>query len=234
MGDRVAFRKTSLVDFPGRVAAVLFFPGCDFACPYCHNAGLVDPARAEGELDELGEFYAHLDRRRAVLSGAVLSGGEPLLRADLPKVAAALRARGLAVMLDTNGSFPGRIEEVRPDYVALDLKTAPAAYARVAPSLPGAGERALESLRLLRALAAEGRLEFEVRITCAPGVLEPGDLAALAEELEAGDRVVLQAFRPGGCLDPAWDSLAPYSPAEMESFREAIARSAPGARIRGP
>jgi len=242
---RAAFIKTSLVDYPGRVASVLFLPGCDFRCPYCHNAELVAGFPASGGggpagggsagagLRPIEEFYEHLDRRGAVLSGAVISGGEPLIHPDAPDIASEIRRRGLAVKLDTNGSFPDRVEAVGADYVALDLKAPPSAYARVAPGLPDAGDLVLETLRLLRRLASAGRLEFEIRITCAPGIVGPEDMDELASILEAGDLVCLQGFRPGGCLDPAWDGLAPHSGPVMEALLAAVRARAPKARIRG-
>jgi pyruvate formate lyase activating enzyme len=231
---RAAFIKTSLVDFPGRVATVLFLPGCDFRCPYCHNAALVGRGEeAAGDLKPIEEFYEHLDRRAGVLSGAVISGGEPLLHPDVPAIAAEIRRRGLAVKLDTNGSFPDRVEAVGADYVALDLKAAPSAYARVAPALPDAGERVLETLRLLRRLSAEGRLEYEIRITCAPGIVGPEDIGELASVLEEGDLAYLQAFRPGGCLDPAWDGVEPHSRSVMDGLLAALRERAPRSRIRG-
>jgi pyruvate formate lyase activating enzyme len=240
MPARAAFVKTSLVDFPGRVASVLFLPGCDFRCPYCHNAAIVDGAalaapggEAPEDLRPIEEFYEHLDRRAAVLSGAVISGGEPLLRADAPSIAAEIRRRGLAVKLDTNGSFPDRVEAVGADYVALDLKAAPSAYARVAPGLADAADRVLETLRLLRSLSAAGRLEFEIRVTCAPGVVGPEDVEELASVLEREDLVYLQAFRPGGCLDPAWDEVEPHPRPVMEGLLAAVRERAPRARMRG-
>jgi pyruvate formate lyase activating enzyme len=233
----VAYLKTSLIDFPGRIAAVLFLPGCDFRCPYCHNAALADPVRprlGEGvdgaaELSPLGEFLGFLDRRKSLVSGVVISGGEPLMRDETPRIARAIRERGLAVKLDTNGSYPSRIAEVAADYVALDFKTSPAAYRRVAPSLPDAGERVLESLSYLRSSGTP----FEVRITCAPGIVGETELEEMALSLEEGDEVILQEFRPGGCLDPAWDGVEPYAPEAMRALLEIVGRRAPRARIRG-
>lgn len=225
----VAYVKTSLIDFPGRIASVLFLPGCDFRCPYCHNAALVEGGGPGEGLEPLGEFLAFLDRRKSRISGVVVSGGEPLLREETPRIARAIRERGLAVKLDTNGSHPGRIAEVAADYVALDFKTSPAAYARVAPGLPDSGERVLESLARLRSSGAA----FEVRITCAPGIAGPAELEEMALALEAGDDVILQGFRPGGCLDPEWDAMAPYAREEMEALLAVARRRAPKARIRG-
>jgi pyruvate formate lyase activating enzyme len=205
---------------------VLFLPGCNFRCPYCHNAALVHP---DSGFAPLGEFLEFLDRRKSLISGVVISGGEPLLREETPRIARSIRERGLAVKLDTNGSFPERIAEVAADYVALDFKTAPAEYGRVAPAVPGAGERFLESLAHLRSSGSP----FELRITCVPGIVGVPELEAMALELEEGDEVLLQDFRPGGCLDPAWDSIAPYSRDVMEGLLAIVRRRAPGARIRG-
>jgi pyruvate formate lyase activating enzyme len=239
MPSRVAFIKTSLIDFPGRVASVLFLPGCDFRCPYCHNAGLVDPSRAAGDegsaaradegLVAMGEFLAFLDKRKSRISGVVISGGEPLIHEETPRIAAAIRERGLAVKLDTNGSFPERIACAAPDYVALDLKTSPSRYGLVAPGMPDAGEKVLRSLAYLRGSG----LPFELRITCAPGVVGARELEEISLSLEAGDEVFLQQFRPGGCLDPAWDSAEPFSRAELEAFLAIVKARAPKARLRG-
>jgi pyruvate formate lyase activating enzyme len=235
MLSRVAYIKTSLIDFPGRVASVLFLPGCDFRCPYCHNAALVDrkagegPAGSEAGLVPLGEFLEFLDRRKSLVSGVVITGGEPLLHEEAPRIARAIRERGLAVKLDTNGSFPERIAPVGADYVALDLKTSAANYGRVAPGLPDAGALAFESLAYLRSSGTP----FEVRITCAPGIVGGQELEEVSRSLEAGDAVFLQAFRPGGCLDPAWDSAEPYSRSELERFLGILRKRAPKARLRG-
>ncbi len=236
MPSRVAYIKTSLIDFPGRLASVLFLPGCDFRCPYCHNPALVVPRKAgadgpgdEEGLVEMGEFLEFLDRRKSLVSGVVISGGEPLIHEETPRIARAIRDRGLAVKLDTNGSFPSRIAAVEADYVALDFKTSSSAYERVAPALSEAGERVIESLEYLRSSGTP----FEVRITCAPGIVGPVELEAMALSLEAGDDVILQDFRPGGCLDPAWDSAQPYPREAMEGFLAILRRRAPKARIRG-
>jgi pyruvate formate lyase activating enzyme len=231
MPSRVAYIKTSLIDFPGRLASVLFLPGCNFRCPYCHNAALVDPGAADSDdsLVTMGEFLAFLDRRKSLISGVVISGGEPLLYEETPRIAASVRERGLAVKLDTNGSFPARIAPVAADYVALDLKASSSTYGRVAPAVPDAGTRVLESLAYLRSSGTP----FEVRITCAPGIVGPAEIESMSLSLERGDEVLLQEFRPGGCLDPAWDSAQPFFREEMEGFLAIVRRRAPCAHIRG-
>jgi pyruvate formate lyase activating enzyme len=180
-------------------------------------------------LAPLDDFLEFLDKRKSLISGVVISGGEPLLHEETPRIARSIRERGLAVKLDTNGSFPERISEVAADYVALDFKTAPSAYGRVAPAMPATGEKFLESLAYLR--SSDG--PFEIRITCVPGIVGPAELETMAFALEEGDDVLLQDFRPGGCLDPAWDEVEPYSRETMEGFLAIVRRRAPRARIRG-
>jgi pyruvate formate lyase activating enzyme len=246
MPSRAALRKTSLIDFPGRVASVLFFPGCNLRCPYCHNAALVEPSIGAYGADRgdagdgdgtlpIGEALAAIESRAGRVSGVVLSGGEPLVHGDMPELASKIRAMGLAVKLDTNGCFPERIAAIGPEYVAMDLKTAPASYGRLVG--PGAaelgaadlGDRVEASMKVIRGLGCE----YEFRITCAPGVLRDSDVEGILEALGPEDRVILQAFRPGGCLDPAYDGMEAYPPEWMRAFRDRIAAVAPQVRIRG-
>jgi anaerobic ribonucleoside-triphosphate reductase activating protein len=250
---RVAYIKTSLLDFPGRLASVLFLPVCNFRCPYCHNAALVETARlGRGEdepcddaLVDYAEFLSFLDARKSLISGVAISGGEPLLRDELPRIIADIRDRGLAVKLDTNGSRPDRLAALLApggtggagtaviDYAALDLKTSPSSYASLAPGLPDSGERVLESLSILREARSRRDCGFEIRITCVPGIVGRLELEDMGSYLEAEDEVILQEFRPGGCLDPTFDEIEPYTKAEMEELLAIARRRAPGARVRG-
>lgn len=229
MLTRIGLRKTSLIDFPGRVASVLFAPGCDFACPYCQNAPLAGRGPWPEDLLDLEEALGIVEARKGLVSGVVLSGGEPLLHQELPGIASRLRASGFALKLDTNGSHPGRIEAVGADYIALDLKTAPSRYSLVAPGQAGAGEALLASLRIVR----ESGAAYELRMTLAPGIVSPDDLEELLDILDPRDEVVLQAFRPGGCLDPAWDLLEPWPEEAVTAFLGGLRRVAPRSRLRG-
>jgi len=117
------FVKSSLIDFPGKVAAVIFTQGCNFRCPYCHNPHLVYPGRFTASLnfDDILEF---LKRRRGLLDGVVFCGGEPTIQEDLPEAILKVRDLGFAVKLDTNGSSPEMLAEILPylDYAAMDIK----------------------------------------------------------------------------------------------------------------
>lgn len=232
---RIGIRKTSLVDFPGRVAVVFFTAGCDFRCPYCHNPELVAPA-ARGPLSDDGlvgvdEALGFLETRRGLASGLVLSGGEPLLHPGLPELAARARALGFAVKLDTNGSLPDRIESVGADFIALDLKTAPGRYGELWPGAPS--DAAARIARSVEAVRASGSA-YEFRLTCAPGILAEGDAEAIAGLLRPEDEVVLQRYRPGAVLDPGWaEGVSPYEEARLERLLAIVRSAAPRARLRG-
>ena len=249
---RVGLQKASLVDYPGRVASVFFLPGCNFACPYCHNPELVS-AVDMAALVPIEQAVEYLKRRLGLISGVVISGGEPCLYPGLPLLVAELRSLGLLVKLDTNGSFPDRIRSAGADYIAMDLKTDPTRYAELGPLVVARGaaagfsafdsvggtteadavdlaERIRKSAQAVRGSGAD----YEFRITCAPGIFGTRDAQKVAELLEPGDPVFLQAYRPGRVLDPVWATgVRPYTDSEMAGLLDIIKSRAPLARIRG-
>jgi pyruvate formate lyase activating enzyme len=218
---RIALRKTSLVDFPGKVASVFFFPSCCLRCPWCQNRELVlEPDKAG--LTCVSEGLSHITERRRVLGGVVLSGGEPAAFGDLPDLIRELKALGLPVKLDTNGMYPGMLErlfsaeETSPDYIALDLKLAPDRYRELLPSFfrdttagPGAFAGAGEKLRESAALLRSSGIAHEYRSLALPGnFFGLQDIEALAPLVDNGPWY-FRPFRPGNCLDPSWDGYDP-------------------------
>ena len=134
-----ALIKTTLVDFPSRVACALFLTGCNLRCPYCYNGALVTKSETPEHLATFDDVRSHLEKRRAVLSGFVISGGEALLHPALPALIRSAKETGYAVKLDTNGTLPDRLAALianaatRPDFVSMDIKTSPARYGELAP-----------------------------------------------------------------------------------------------------
>lgn len=205
--------KTTLLDYPGLVAAVVFTAGCNLRCPWCHNPGLVHAPWEEGLLPE-AEILAFLAKRRGVLQGVVVTGGEPLFHPDLPLFLDKIKALGYRVKLDTNGTYPDRLAAVDPgrvDYVAFDLKNSPSAYSRSA-GLPVAPAKLAQTLRWLREFHKDS---CEVRLTWVPGLNEPGGLEEYAAFVGSGLPVWVQAYRPGPVLDPAFASVRAPTPAEI-------------------
>lgn len=225
-------RKTSLVDYPGRVSSVLFLAGCDFRCPYCQNPALVEPGRVDEDgLLPIDEALAFLERRKGLVSGVVLSGGEPTLYDGLAGLVASIRAMGFLVKIDTNGSFPDRIASLGADYIAMDLKTDPERYAELWPGAPpDAASRVRAAVEAVRASGAE----YEFRVTCAPGFVDASAADAIARLLKPADRVYLQRYSPAVTLAPAWAATAvPPTDAELQAILARLRAAAPEASIRG-
>lgn len=226
---RVALQKLSLVDYPGRVASVLFLPGCNLRCPYCHNPGLVYNRQPE-DLIALEAVYEHFDRRQGIVSAAVISGGEPLLHPEVPAVVAALKQRGLAVKLDTNGSWPERIAAAGADYLALDIKTSPERYGELWQLAPAdAAGRILSSIDQVR----NSGLPYEFRMTCAPGIFGLAEAEKLLPYLQPADQVILQPCHLERVLDPAWASNhSEYTSDQLDQLLCLIQTASPLARLR--
>ncbi|MFP3088881.1 anaerobic ribonucleoside-triphosphate reductase activating protein [Treponema sp. TIM-1] len=207
MDAQLALQKTSLVDYPGKVAAVFFLPGCNLRCPWCHNRELL-----EGLQDGLvsrEEALGHLKKRRSVLGGVVLSGGEPTLYRGLFTLIRSIKDLGLPVKLDTNGLAGAVLEELfnrnetRPDYIALDLKLAPKRYGMLTagPGLTDPGGELEKSAALIRASG----IRREYRTLVFPqGFITEEDIRALAP-LTDSSPWYFRPFRPGNCLDPVWN-----------------------------
>jgi pyruvate formate lyase activating enzyme len=174
--------KTSLVDYPGRVAAALFTTGCNLRCPYCYNGPLVlgAPAHSDEALT-LEDVLSHLEKRCSVLTGFVISGGEPLLCPELPRLIRGARSLGYKIKLDTNGTLSEKLSELlntpdlRPDFIALDVKTSPDRYSELSGS-PPASTVLLQSIRLVAALPPDAR---EFRTVLVPGLVGQADIATL-------------------------------------------------------
>jgi anaerobic ribonucleoside-triphosphate reductase activating protein len=194
-----ALRPCSFVDWPGRLAAVVFTQGCNLACRYCHNPTLL-AARAARPLPE-DEVIALLEARRGRLEGLVVTGGEPTLQADLAPFLARVKARGFAVKLDTNGTRPEVVAALLAaglvDFLAVDLKALPSA----AGWLTGSEEQPFGARRCLD-LALEAGIEHEVRTTLAAPVHDAAHVDALAAWAIGAHQWSVQRFRPGGHLDP--------------------------------
>ena len=221
-----SFFPTTLIDYPGHVAATLFLLGCNFRCPFCHNPELVLPERvaAAGRLDP-DRVLSELERRRGFLDGVVLTGGEPTGQPDLADLAERLKRMGYLVKLDSNGSRP---EEIRAlvdrglvDYVAVDIKAPPERYAEFAGD--GASPREVE--RTVRLLHDVG-VDQEFRTTVAPGLTRQ-DIEAIVRWIGPARRYVLQAFRVPreegkSLLDPAWADRDALADADLHAAWEAV------------
>ena len=222
-------QKMTLLDFPGRVACTVFLGGCDFRCPYCHNFELVDgsaPAVMEEEA-----LLAFLEKRRGLLDGVAITGGEPTLRPDLPELMRRIRALGYAVKLDTNGGHPDRLAAILgeglADYVSMDIKNSPEKYAQTAglEAIDLAPIR--ESARLLMA----GGADYEFRTTVVDELHDEADFEAIGQWIAGARRYFLQAFTDRDSVPFA--GLHAPSDAKMRQYADIVRRYVPQTQLRG-
>jgi len=194
-------QKNSLIDYPGKVSCVLFFSGCNFNCPYCHN-----PDLARGRslcpvlLDETAVFD-FLQRRKGFLDGVVISGGEPTLQKDLLVLCEKIKELGYSIKLDTNGSRPQvirrLIDEGLVDYIAMDIKTDPCRYPPliVENSNP---DHIISSIQTIM----ESPLAYEFRTTCVKPIVDSHDVKKIAKIIKGATLYALQHFHNSRVLHP--------------------------------
>lgn len=221
-------QKLTLLDYPGKLACTVFTTGCNYRCPFCHNAALVTHPSEQVSVDDVLEF---LKKRRGVLQGVCVSGGEPLLQPDTPELLAQIRSLGYSVKLDTNGSFPERLRQVveagLADYVAMDVKNSPAAYGETVGREDFDLSGVSESIRYL----LSGAVDYEFRTTVVREFHDAQRLTALAQWISGTRRYYLQAFEDSG--DLISEGLHGYDPEELEQLREAVAKVLPCVELRG-
>ncbi|AEJ19251.1 anaerobic ribonucleoside-triphosphate reductase activating protein [Gracilinema caldarium] len=227
------FQKTSLIDYPGILAAVVFLPYCNFRCPWCHNGNLVLPASvAEASLLPIQIINEHLKKRRSVLEGVVITGGEPTLTRELPEMIQYYKMLGYKVKLDTNGSRPEVLEYIfarettRPDYIALDLKLAPHRYPEI-----GGNE---ESIKKSSIIIQESGIAHEYRTIVLPqGYLTEQDIKIIAQLVDEKSPWYFSPFKPGTCLDSTWNSFTEPAVEEIVHLTEIALSHGKTAYLRG-
>lgn len=208
--------KSSLIDFPGKLSCVIFLTGCNYACPYCHNPNLARGATACREPMTESWVMDFLEKRKGFLDGVVISGGEPTLQEDLTDLCRKIKEMGYAVKLDTNGSRPGMIQDLLRDslidYIAMDIKTDPAAYVPCITRQSDAGA-VLTSIRLLM----ESDIAYEFRTTCVRPLVDARVIDRISTLIQGARCYALQQFHDADMLDPAFfgDDVPAYSNAEL-------------------
>jgi pyruvate formate lyase activating enzyme len=217
------FIESSFVDWPGKLAAVLFLPRCNFRCPYCHNADLVlrpDVLRDVAWAD----IEAYLESHRGWIDGVCVSGGEPTLCPDLPELFSAVKRFGFLTKLDTNGSNPDMLDLLLRrrlvDYVAMDVKSCldKQLYCRITGA-PHMFELVKRSIRILLG----GETAYEFRVTVVPTYHAPEDIYRLATELNGARRLKIQNFFPSpSVLDAGLQDLPPFSDKEIACFQQRV------------
>lgn len=209
------FQKTSLIDFPKRIASVLFTPGCNLHCPYCHNWRIVLNPKPPFIQEEA--VLKLLKSRKKYIDAVVITGGEPTMHREIPKFLKKLKKNGFLVKLDTNGFFPQVLEECLQyvDYVALDVKTSLEKYERL-----GAKDTAklLHTIGILKT----GKVAYEFRTTVVPELVDPLDITKIGELVKGAKIHAIQQFIPEDTLDQKLKTYKPYSYETIASFAKIL------------
>ena len=222
------YQKLSLLDFPEKTACTIFTGGCNLRCPFCHNASLVrTPFEVPNKETEVLEY---LSRRRGLLDGVCVTGGEPLLQPDLTAFTAKLKAMGYLVKLDTNGTLPDRLRALLAtgtiDYVAMDVKSSLDGYA-VAVGCETNTQKIMESIRLIQSSG----IAHEFRTTAVKGIHTPADIEAIARLIGPHSPYFIQGFVDSGNLLGAGCSA--FTETESEQLLSSAKKHNSLSRLRG-
>lgn len=222
------FQKTTLLDFPNRVASTVFTGGCNLRCPFCHNGSLVlHPA------DEIpvSEVLAYAKKRAGILDGICITGGEPLLQPDLADFMRSCKSLGLQIKLDTNGTSPDKLasllSEGLVDYVAMDVKNAPAKYAETV----GVAGFDLAPIKESMAVLAASGVPYEYRTTAVAEFHSPADFAEIGKWIKGAPAYYIQGFVDSG--DLLQSGLSALTIEQMQACLDAVLPFVPSAKLRG-
>ncbi len=222
-------QKTSLVDYPAKVACVIFTAGCNFKCPFCQNPDLIEKERYD-RLETTSEEYLleFLESRKKWIDGVVITGGEPTLHKDLPQLIARIKELGFLVKLDTNGSNPGMIEELTSkglvDFIAMDVKAPAGDYSRAA-GVPADEKKIQESIRLIREAGDgqhENALDYEFRTTVVPGIVGEKELGSIGKMLSGARKLALQQFDNRNTFNQNLRQTKPYTKEDFAGFKKQL------------
>lgn len=223
-------QKLTLLDFPGRVAATLFTGGCNFRCPFCHNATLVEHPE-EAPLYQEEEILKFLSGRVGILDGVAITGGEPLMNKDIVGFIRKIKDMGFAVKLDTNGTYPDLLGELLDghlvDYVAMDVKNCPEKYAETA----GIAKLDLSKIETSMKLLRESGVDYEFRTTVVREFHTLKDIEKIADWIAFAPRYFLQGFTDSGNLIGA--DLHPCEKELLTQMRDAARQKIAFCELRG-
>lgn len=231
------FVRVDSVNYPGLVACTIFTKGCNFRCPYCHNPSLVCDGTMSQNGDDANDFesftvdkvFSYINQRHGLLDAVVVSGGEPCLQAGLLDFLGEVKKLGLRTKLDTNGSFPDKLEKALDegllDYVAMDIKTSVQRYGVV-------GCRDVDAVRRSVDIVMRKAPDYEFRTTCEKGVVQPEDIASIGLWVKGAKRFYLQRFNPKVTLDESLGDGVQYSYEDLEGFAKELGAFVDSVKIR--
>jgi len=211
--------KTTLIDYPGKVACMIYTIGCNFHCPYCHNPELVDETATEIDIEEI---FKLLKERKNLLDGVVITGGEPTLHDDLLDVMARIKKLGYLIKLDSNGTRPEMLKEAVKrglvDYIAMDIKAPLESYSQQV-ARPVDIDAIKESIKFIMNCG----VDYEFRTTIVKSLLSEDDVEKIVKSIKGAKKYYLQKFIPTKILNPQLKKKMSYTNEEFEALRARVA-----------
>jgi len=221
--------KTTMIDYPGKMAAAVFLGGCNFKCPFCHNIDLVKASNLETISED--EVISFLKERKKWVDGLVISGGEPTIHKDLPEFAKRVKDAGFLVKIDTNGGMPDILKELVSkklvDYIAMDIKSSPQGYDKASGTKVDI--KAIEkSIKIIR----ESGIDYEFRTTVVPGIHKKDDIKKIGEWLKGSKKYYIQQFRSEETLDPKMKGKPTFSEDDLKEMADLVSGDFDAVEIR--
>ncbi len=211
------FQKVSLIDYPGKICAIVFTGGCNFRCHYCHNPELVINYDKLPDIPE-EEILNFMHRRKGLLDGLEITGGEPTILPDLPQFMERVKKMGFLVKLDTNGTNPALLAHLTEnglvDYIAMDIKATPHRYKEVV-GVKVDTSKIKESVRIIMQSAADGKIDYEFRTTVFPEFFGEEDAKEVGKWVKGANRYVLQKPRTEKTLNGKFKPKKLYTDSEL-------------------
>ena len=227
---KAAFLKTTLIDYPEKVACTIFLSGCNLRCPFCHNKNLV--FEKEKNLLPIEEIIKYINKRKNILQGVCISGGEPLIYKELPDLVKEIRSAGVKyIKIDTNGILTERLFDANPDYIAMDIKTIPEKYNMLTSDHydQTITEKINNSIKEIMG----HNIMYEFRTTLVPGIIEYKDMEKIASIVKGCTKYTLNKFSVKNTLDKSYSKITPYSEEEYNAFLEILKKRKIPAFFRG-
>ena len=222
------FQKLTLLDYPSKVACIIFTQGCNYKCPYCQNSGLIEHENEELINEE--EIFAYLNKRKGVIDGIVISGGEPTIQKDLKTFMKRVKDMGLLIKLDTNGSNPNLVEEVinegLVDYIAMDIKNVLELYKDVTDVKPN-----IVNLKRSIELIKNSPIEHEFRTTIIKNIHDIDKILKICSYVDTNQKMFLQNFEQSENVKDK--KLESFNKDELIDIQKKVRERFPNVKVRG-
>jgi pyruvate formate lyase activating enzyme len=214
------FQKSSLIDYPGKISAIVFTQGCNFGCPYCHNPELVDPGRFIDDL-EISDVLSFLEKRIGQLDAVVITGGEPTIHSDLIEFMETVKGLGYLIKLDTNGTNPGMVRKaIRKgivDYLAMDIKAPLDKYNVITKSYVDTNQ-----IELCIQTIMESIVPYEFRTTLSRSLLSPDDIISIGHMIKGARLYILQHFISSKHVDETFKEESSFAIEELTDLMKEL------------